>query len=102
MISGVSVVLNIIGLLLTPTKMILGYSLSQFCFEPLWPIFHTIKWSICSLISSYDTTMEQISVIRQLMELYIIQDDEFHYGSVMLGLGVALHSLGDKDLEEEK
>ena len=46
--------------------------------------------------------MEQISVIRQLMELYIIQDDEFHYGSVMLEFGVALHSLGDKDLEEEK
>ena len=85
-----------------PTKMILGYPLSQFCFEPLWPILHTIKWSIFSLISSYDTTMEQISVIRQLMELYIIQNDEFHYGSVMLELGVALHSLGDKDLEEEK
>ena len=101
-IFGVSVILNIIGLLLTPTKMILGYSLSQFCFEPLWPIFHTIKWSICSLISSYDTTMEQIFVIRQLMELYIIQDDEFHYGSVMLELGVALHGLGDKDLEVEK
>ena len=46
--------------------------------------------------------MEQISVIRQLMELYIIQDDEFHYGSVMLELGVVLHSLGDKDLKEEK
>ena len=61
-----------------------------------------VKWSIFSLISSYDTTMEQISVIKQLMELYIIQDDEFHYGSVMLELGVALHGLGDKDLEEEK
>ena len=46
--------------------------------------------------------MEQISVIKQLMELYIIQDDEFHYGSVMLEFGVALHDLGDKDLEEEK
>ena len=46
--------------------------------------------------------MEQISVIKQLMELYIIQNDEFRYGSVMLELGVALHSLGDKDLEEEK
>ena len=65
-------------------------------------ILYTIKWSIFSLISSYDTTMEQISVIRQLMELYIIQDDEFHYGSVMLEFGVALHDLGDKDLEEEK
>ena len=65
-------------------------------------ILYTFKWSICSLTSSYDTTMEQISVIRQLKELYIIQDDEFHYGSVMLELGVALHGLGDKDLEEEK
>ena len=65
-------------------------------------ILYTFKWSIFSLTSSYDTTMEQISVIRQLMELYIIQDDEFHYGSVMLELGVALHGLGDKDLEEEK
>ena len=36
------------------------------------------------------------------MRLYIIQDGEFHYGSVMLELGVALHSLGDKDLQEEK
>ena len=78
--------------------MILGYPLSQFCFETLWPIDIVHH----SLISSYDTTMEQISVIRQLMELYIIQDDEFHYGSVMLELGVALHGLGDKDLEEEK
>ena len=84
--------------------MILGYPLSQFCFEALCPVavLYTIKWSIFSLISSYDTTMEQISVIKQLMELYIIQDDEFHYGSVMLELGVALHDLGDKDLEEEK
>ena len=46
--------------------------------------------------------MEQMSVIKQLMELYIIQDDEFHYGSVMLEFGVALHDLGDKDLEKEK
>ena len=102
MIFGVSVVLNMIGLLLTLTKMIRGYPLSQFCFEPLWPILHTIKWSIFSIISSYDTTMEQLSVIKQLMELYIIQDDEFRYGSVMLELGVALHDLGDKDLEEER
>ena len=55
-----------------------------------------------SLISSYDTSMEQISVIRQLMEQYIIQDDEFHYGSVLLELGVALHGLGDRYFEEEK
>ena len=102
MIFGVSVVLNIIGLLLTLTKMILGYTLSQFCFEQLCPVLYTIQWSIFSLIYSYNTTMEQMSVIKQLMELYIIQDDEFHYGSVMLELGVALHSLGDKDLEEEK
>ena len=46
--------------------------------------------------------MEQMSVIKQLMELYIIQHDEFHYGSVMLELGVALHGLGDKDLEKER
>ena len=55
-----------------------------------------------SLISSYDTSMEQISVLKQLMEQYIIQDDEFHYGSVLLELGVALHGLGDRYLEEEK
>ena len=82
--------------------MILGFPLSQFCFEPVWSILHTIKWPFLSVISSYDTTMEQISVIRQLMELYIIQDDEFHYGSVMLEFGVALRGLGDKDLEVEK
>ena len=46
--------------------------------------------------------MEQMSVIKQLMELYIIQHDEFYYGSVMLELGVALHGLGDKDLEKER
>ena len=100
MIFGVSVVLNIMVLLLK--KMILGYPLSQFCFEQLCPVLYTIYWSIFSLIYSYNTTMEQISVIRQLMELYITQDDEFHYGSVMLELGVALHGLGDSDLEEEK
>ena len=86
--------------------MIPGYPLSQFCFEQLCPVavlyIHHLKWSIFSLISSYNTTMEQISVIKQLMELYNIQDDEFHYGSVMLELGVALHSRGDRDLEEEK
>ena len=65
-------------------------------------VLYTIQWSIFSLICSYDTTMEQMSVIKQLMELYIIQDNEFHYGSVMLEIGVALHDLGDKDLEEEK
>ena len=102
MIFGVSVVLNIIGLLLTLTKMILGYTSSQFCFEQLCPVLYTIQWSIFSLIYSYNTTMEQMSVIKQLMELYIIQDDEFHYGSVMLEFGVALHDLGDKDLEKEK
>ena len=102
MIFGVSVVLNIIGLLLTLTKMILGYTLSQFYFEQLCPVLYTIQWSIFSLIYSYNTTMEQMSVIKQLMELYIIQDDEFHYGSVMLEFGVALHDLGDKDLEKEK
>ena len=102
MIFEVSVVLNIIGLLLTLTKMILRYTLSQFCFEQLCPVLYTIQWSIFSLIYSYNTTMEQMSVIKQLMELYIIQDDEFHYGSVMLEFGVALRDLGDKDLEEEK
>ena len=102
MIFEVSVVLNIIGLLLTLTKMILRYTLSQFCFEQHCPVSYTIQWSIFSLIYSYNTTMEQMSVIKQLMELYIIQDDEFHYGSVMLEFGVALHDLGDKDLEKEK
>ena len=74
----------------------------QFCSEQLCPVLYTIQWSIFSFICSYDTTMEQMSVIKQLMELYIIQDNEFHYGSVMLEIGVALHDLGDKDLEEEK
>ena len=86
--------------------MILCYPLSQFCFEQLCPVavlyIHHLKWSIFPPLFSYDTTMEQISVIKQLIELYIIQDDEFHYGSVMLELGVTLHGLGDRDLEEEK
>ena len=46
--------------------------------------------------------VEQIAVIRQLMELYIVQEDEFHYGSVKLELAITLHSLGDADLEDDK
>ena len=55
-----------------------------------------------SFISRYDTTVEQVAVIKQLMELYVVQEDEFNCGSVMLELAVALHSLGDSDLEEDK
>ena len=51
---------------------------------------------------SYDTAMEQIAVIRQLMELYVVQEDEFHHGSIMLELAIALHSLGDFRLEDDK
>ena len=63
------------------------------CFQPrstpfVWLLartwirkIRTVLQSIFSLIYSYDTTMEQISVIKQLRELYIIQDDEFRYGS---------------------
>ena len=57
---------------------------------------------ILSFFSSYDTAVEQIAVIKQLMELYIVQEDEFHYGSVMLELAVALHSLGNLESEEER
>ncbi|KAJ7380134.1 Separin [Desmophyllum pertusum] len=56
----------------------------------------------CYKAKSYDTAVEQISVIKQLMELYIVHEDEFDYGSAMLELGVALHSLRDADLGEDK
>lgn len=36
------------------------------------------------------------------MELYVVQEDEFHYGSIMLELAIALHSLGDFSLEDDK
>ena len=46
MIVGVSVVLKIIGLLLTQTKMIVGYPLSQFCFEQLRPELQYCTYTI--------------------------------------------------------
>ena len=57
---------------------------------------------ISCFVSSYDTALEQIAVIRQLMELYVVQEDEFHYGSIMLELAIALHSPGDFSLEDDK
>lgn len=55
-----------------------------------------------SFIFSYDTAVEQVAVIKQLMELFIVQEDEFQYGSAKLDLAIALHSLVDIDLGEEK
>ena len=66
------------------------------------------KWSTCQrfnlplTVFSYDTAVEQIAVIKQIMELYLVQEDEFHHASAMLELAIALHSLGDVELEEEK
>ncbi|RMX47888.1 hypothetical protein pdam_00010648, partial [Pocillopora damicornis] len=56
----------------------------------------------CYKAKSYDTAVEQIAVIKQIMELYLVQEDEFHHASAMLELAIALHSLGDVELEEEK
>ena len=53
-------------------------------------------------IFSYDTAVEQVTVIKQLMELFIVQEDEFQYGSAMLDLAIALDSLVDVDLGEDK
>ena len=39
--------------------------------------------------------MEQIAVIKQLMELYIVEEEEFEYGSSMLELAVALSYHGE-------
>lgn len=55
-----------------------------------------------SFIFSYDTVVEQIAVIKQLMELYIVHEDEFQYGLAMLELAIAQHSLGDADFGEDK
>lgn len=60
------------------------------------------EFVICVFVFSYDTAVEQIAVIRQLMELYVVQEDEFHYGSIMLELAIVLHSLGDFSLEDDK
>lgn len=55
-----------------------------------------------SSIFSYDTAVEQVSVIKQLTELFIVQEDEFQHGSAMLDLAIALDSLVDVDLGEDK
>lgn len=39
--------------------------------------------------------MEQIAVIKQLMELYIVEEEEFEYGSSMLELAIALSYHGE-------
>ena len=46
--------------------------------------------------------MEQIAVIKQLMELYIVQEDEFEYGSHMLELAIAFHYHGDSIQKDGK
>ena len=51
---------------------------------------------------SYDTAVEQVSVIKQLTELFIVQEDEFQYGSAMLDLAIALDNLVDIHLREDK
>lgn len=60
------------------------------------------KFFVMFSIFSYDTAVEQVSVIKQLTELFIVQEDEFQYGSAMLDLAIALDSLVDVDLGEDK
>ena len=60
------------------------------------------RFNLPLTVFSYDTVVEQIAVIKQIMELYLVQEDEFHHASAMLELAIALHSLGDVELEEEK
>ena len=57
---------------------------------------------VSSSIFSYDTAVEQVSVIKQLVELFIVQEDEYQYGSAMLDLAIALDSLVDIDIGEDK
>ena len=64
--------------------------------------FLTKFFILSSSIFSYDTAVEQVSVIKQLVELFIVQEDEFQYGSAMLDLAMALDSLVDVDLGEDK
>ena len=45
--------------------------------------------------TSYDTAVEQIAIIKQLMELYIVEEEEFEYGSSMLELAIALSYHGE-------
>ena len=39
--------------------------------------------------------VEQIAVIKQLMELYFVEEEEFEYGSSMLELAIALSYHGE-------
>ncbi|XP_068670254.1 separin-like isoform X2 [Montipora foliosa] len=56
----------------------------------------------CYKAKSYDTAVEQIAVIKQLLELYIVQEDEFAYGSSMIELAIALHRHGDSAQNNDK
>ena len=48
-----------------------------------------------NFFTSYDTAVEQIAIIKQLMELYIVEEEEFEYGSSMLELAIALSYHGE-------
>ena len=69
---------------------------------PVATSFLTQFFIMFSSIFSYDTAVEQVSVIKQLTQLFIVQEDEFQYGSAMLDLAIALDSLVDVDLGEDK
>ena len=56
----------------------------------------------CQIFPSYDTAVEQIAVIKQLLELYMVQEDEFAYGSSMIELAIALHRHGDSAQNNDK
>jgi len=65
-------------------------------------IFNKIIFVFVFSIFSYDTAVEQVSVIKQLTELFIVQEDEFQYGSTKLDLAIALNGLVDVDSGEDK
>ena len=51
---------------------------------------------------SYDSTLEEIAVIRQLIELYSIQENVLGFGSSTLEMAIVLHSVVDVDSCEDK
>jgi hypothetical protein len=54
------------------------------------------------VITRYDTSIEQLSVTKQLIELYSLEEDTFNLATVMLEHARALHSSGNPDYSTDK
>ena len=87
--------LNGSAVLIKESKNTLWWTANQCNF--ILKLFKTFSFTF-----SYDTAVEQVAVIKQLTELFIVEEDEFQYGSAILDLAIALDGLIDTDLGEDK